>query len=244
MTILANDTCRATARTMPRLLRPVRFMQGLTMNRRQEDSPAAGAAETLLVRQAQLQDMTAIIGLIDEAASWLGREVGTDQWQRAWPDRAARDQRIHRGIKSGRTWMVEDGSRPGDDPRRLAATVTCGRGGNRKLWTQRERNEPALYISRLIVSRRQAGRGVGASLINWAGLRGRDWDAQFIRIDVWTTNHGLQNYYKAQGFRHVRTYDFDDPWDYPSAALFQKPTNEIDLMAAARFLEVWPAESR
>ena len=156
----------------------------------------------------------------------------------------ARDQRIHRGIKSGRTWMVEDGSRPGDDPRRLAATVTCGRGGNRKLWTQRERNEPALYISRLIVARRQAGRGVGASLINWAGLRGRDWDAQFIRIDVWTTNHGLQNYYKAQGFRHVRTYDFDDPWDYPSAALFQKPTNEIDLMAAARFLEVWPAESR
>ncbi|MFI5064593.1 MAG: GNAT family N-acetyltransferase [Streptosporangiales bacterium] len=188
--------------------------------------------------------MTAIIGLIDEAANWLGREVGTDQWQRPWPDRAARDQRIYRGIKSDRTWMVEDGSRPEDAPGRLVGTVSCGRGGNKKLWTQRERNEPALYISRLIVSRRQAGRGVGAALINWAGLRGRAWDAQFIRIDVWTTNNELQNYYKAQGFTHVRTYDLDDPWDYPSAALYQKPMKEIDRAAAARFLEVRPAESR
>ena len=238
MTMLANDTGRATTRTMPRLLRPVRFMQGLALSRRQGDTPAAGATELLQVRRAQPQDMTAIIGLIDEAARWLAREVGTDQWQRPWPDRAARDQRIYRGIKSGRTWMVEDGSRPEDAPGRLAGTVSCGRGGNKKLWTQRERNEPALYISRLIVSREQAGRGVGAALIDWAGLRGRSWGAQFIRIDVWTTNNELQNYYKAQGFRHVRTYDLDYPWDYPSAALYQKPTNEIDMTAAARFLEV------
>jgi ribosomal protein S18 acetylase RimI-like enzyme len=185
-----------------------------------------------------MRDRSAIIGLIDEAARWLSSEKGTDQWQRPWPDRAVRDMRICRGIKSGRTWMVEDGSRPEDDPRRLVGTVTCGRGGNRKLWTQRERNEPALYISRLIVSRRTAGRGVGAALIDWAGLRGRAWDAQSIRIDVWTTNNELQNYYKSQGFRHVRTHDLDKPWDYPSAALFQKPTTEIDHAAAARFFEI------
>jgi ribosomal protein S18 acetylase RimI-like enzyme len=238
MTILANDTCRASARTMPRLLRPVRFIYGRAASRKHESTLAIGGAETLLVRRAQLQDMPAIIGLIDEASRWLGREVGTDQWQRPWPDRAARDQRIYRGIKSDRTWMVEDPSRREDDPHRLVATVTCGRGGNKKLWKQPERNEPALYISRLIVSRRQAGRGVGAGLINWAGLRGRASGAEFIRIDVWTTNYALQNYYKAQGFSHVRTCDFDDPWDYPSAALFQKSTNEIDVAAAARFLEV------
>jgi len=238
MTILANDTCRASARAMPRLLRPVRFVHGLTASRRPGGTPAGTAAGTWLVRRAQLSDMPAIIGLIDEAASWLRSEVGTDQWQRPWPDREARDQRIYRGIKSGRTWVVEDGSRPGDPPGRLAATVTCGRGGNKKLWTQRERQVPALYISRLIVSRRHAGRGLGAGLIDWAGLRSRDWNAQFIRIDVWTANNELQNYYKAQGFRHVRTYDFDDPWEYPSAALFQKPTKEIDIVAAARFVEV------
>ena len=160
MTTLANETCRVTARTVPRLMRPVRFVQGLATTRRPGAPPAAAEAGIFLVRPAQLPDMTAIIGLIDEAAGWLGSEVGTDQWQRPWPDRAARDQRIYRGIKSGRTWMVEDGSYRQDDPRRLAATVTCGRGGNRKLWTQRERNEPALYISRLIVSR---GRPAAAS---------------------------------------------------------------------------------
>ena len=105
------------------------------------------------IRPARLSDMAAIIGLIDEAAGWLKAEKGTDQWQRPWPNLPARDQRIRRGIKKGRTWIVEDWTEPAGSPRRLVATVSCGRGGNKKLWTQRERKKEAVYISRLIVSR-------------------------------------------------------------------------------------------
>jgi len=101
-----------------------------------------------------------------------------------------------------------------------------------------ELSEPAVYVSRLIVSRSQAGRGLGAALIDWAGLRGLDeWAASSIRVDVWTTNLALHEYYKRQGFEHLRTLEFEDPWEYPSAALFQKPITAVDASPAAWFQE-------
>ena len=176
--------------------------------------------------------MPSIIGLIDDAAEWLQTEKKSDQWRRPWPDEPARDQRIRRGIKAARTWMVEN-------DHELAGTVSFGRGGNKKLWTLRERNQPAVYVSRLIVSRRHAGEGIGADLIDWVGQRGAlGWGAEWIRVDVWTSNDALQAYYKRQGFAHVRTWQFNDPWDYPSAALFQKPTADINAAAPARFQEL------
>jgi GNAT superfamily N-acetyltransferase len=212
---------------------------------RREETRKSRIKETFQIRPAQLSDLAAIIGLIDEAAGWLHGEKGTDQWQRPWPDLTARDQRIRRGIKVGRTWIVEDPSEPMDSTRHLVGTVSCGRGGNKKLWTLRERNEPAVYLSRLIVSRPHAGRGVGAALINWASLRGvEEWGAEWTRLDVWTTNLDLQAYYEAQKFVHVRTWQFDDPWEYPSAALFQRATAEVDAKDAKDanlFREVKPS---
>jgi hypothetical protein len=74
-------------------------------------------------------------------------------------------------------------------------------------------------------------------MIDWAGLRAvRDWSAQWIRIDVWTTNEALRNYYEKRGFRFCRECPFDQD-TYPSGALFQKPTSEVDEVAAARFAE-------
>lgn len=118
----------------------------------------------------------------------------------------------------------------------LAGTITCRDKGNPRLWTTSESRDRAAYVSRLIVSRQHAGRGIGAALIDWAGLRScEQWCANSIRVDLWTTNLALHEYYKQQGFAHLRTLEFPDPWDYPSAALFQKPTTVIDTDAAARF---------
>ncbi len=243
MSLFGTDTSQAAAGLTPLFLGTARFIARREETRNGKMSRLENRKGRMdgmfLIRPAQLSDMRVIIGLIDEAARWLNAEKGTDQWQRPWPDQAARDQRIRRGIKSHRTWIVEDHLEPAGSPRRLVGTVSCGRGGNKKLWTRRERNEPAVYISRLIVSRPHAGRGVGAALINWAGLRGiRLWKAEWIRVDVWTTNQELQAYYKAQKFAHVRTYDFDDPWEYPSAALFQKRAAEIHTADAKLFQEV------
>ncbi len=100
------------------------------------------------------------------------------------------------------------------------------------------RLSPAVYVSRLIVSREQAGQGIGAALIDWAGMLGvSKWHATWIRVDVWTTNLALHRYYKGQGFEHLRTLQFRNEWDYPSAALFQKPAAGVDASSVARFRE-------
>jgi len=182
------------------------------------------------IRRAERADMPAILGLIGSAAKWLQAYKDTDQWARPWPDEVSRDARVELGIKDGLTWIAEDSAGA------LAATVTCREHGNDILWTPGEQAEPAVYVSRLIVSRELAGRGIGAALIDWAGVLGIElWQANWIRVDVWTTNVALHGYYRGQGFEYLRTLKFEDYWEYPSAALFQKPTAKVDVGAAGRF---------
>jgi hypothetical protein len=61
------------------------------------------------------------------------------------------------------------------------------------------------------------------------------WDADWLRVDVWTTNLGLHNYYKGQDFEYLRTVETECEWDYPSAVLFQKPTAAVNRASAALF---------
>jgi ribosomal protein S18 acetylase RimI-like enzyme len=191
--------------------------------------------DTYQIRRATTDDVPAIFGLIGEAAAWLQTAKRTNQWARPWPNKAARDARVRQGIKDRLTWMVEDNGT-------LVGTVTCREHGSELLWTPGELSDPAVYVSRLIVNRSHARRGIGATLLDWAGQHGAaGWNARWIRVDVWTTNDGLHGYYKGQGFRHLRTVEFENEWDYPSGALFQKPTTDIDLASANSFTEIMPA---
>lgn len=184
--------------------------------------------ESLDIRLAAGDDFGTIIGLVDDAAAWL-QQKATDQWAKPWPNRAARDERILRGLRERRTWMVMDTSTP-------VATVTCKRVPNEDLWEQPLSAEQAVYVSRLIVSRDYAGWGIGASLIDWAGqYAAQEWGAQWIRIDVWTTNKALHEFYEKLGFTPCGTAVSAQKRGYPSAALFQKPTARIDAESAARF---------
>jgi ribosomal protein S18 acetylase RimI-like enzyme len=171
----------------------------------------------LQVRQALPSDMAAIIDMIDEAADWL-RGRNTDQWAQPYPNRKARDARVRRGLQAGKTWLVED-------VKGAVATVTSRQEANPKLWRELEQADRAVYLSRLIVRRRSAGQEIGAKLIDWAAHRAvKQWGAQWIRIDVWTTNDALQQYYRKLGFEFCR---FCPDAAYPSAALFQKSTAGI-----------------
>ena len=124
--------------------------------------------ETLRIRRATVDDKDTIIdGLIDDARAWLPSR-GTDQWAEPWPNPAARDARVLRDLKAGRTWLVEDDD---DAP---VATVTCNDKGNRRLWTPEEQLVDAVYIARLIVRRSRAGEGIGEALVR---LGGNTWRA-------------------------------------------------------------------
>src|ERR1700735_1780551 len=172
----------------------------------------------LYVRRATADDLQTILGFIAEASSWL-QQKGIDQWANPWPTVAARDERVRSGLAEGRTWMVQDSD---GTP---IATITCRRTGNPDLWTPADQKTPAVYVSRLIVRRGYAGWAIGAELLDWAGKRAADkYGAQWIRIDVGTTNVALHGYYEKRKFSFIR---FDSDSGYPSAALFQRTTADI-----------------
>ena len=58
--------------------------------------------DNLRIRRGTTGDADTIIGMIDEAADWL-RGKGTDQWAKPWPNPAARDGRVRRGLRNGHT---------------------------------------------------------------------------------------------------------------------------------------------
>jgi GNAT superfamily N-acetyltransferase len=171
----------------------------------------------LVLRRAGRRDHDVIIDLIDAAADWL-RTKNTDQWAQPWPSAADRAHRINHDLIAGNTWIAWHGGTP-------AATITADRAEN-PIWPARIRRDPAVYVSRLVVSRGFAGRRLGAALLDWAGLQARrTYRARWVRVDVWTTNIALHTYYEQQGFAF---YGYGEASvNYPSAALYQKTTEDI-----------------
>lgn len=144
------------------------------------------------LRRATPEDLPDVRRLVRDVAKWLRTSKDTDQWAKPWPTREGRDQRLLAGLEKGETWIVWDGDTP-------AATVTIATRANTAVWSNPAHecnlSEPAVYVHRLITARDYAGRGLGAELIDWAGLRGqRLYDAKWIRIDVWSSNTALHDY--------------------------------------------------
>jgi hypothetical protein len=73
--------------------------------------------------------------------------------------------------------------------------------------------------------------------VDWAGARGvRYWRGQWVRIDAWTTNEALHNYYESGAFNSIR-YASLAKTSIVLVRLFQKPTAEIDVESVVRFIE-------
>jgi GNAT superfamily N-acetyltransferase len=177
------------------------------------------------------ENLKAVLGLIEDARGWLWMK-DTDQWATPWPDEKSRDAKVLKGLQGLKTWIVWDGDIP-------AATVTITTRKNGAVWSKPactcDLAERAVFVHRLITARKYAGSGLGAELIDWAGLRGqRLYGAKWIRIDVWGTNERLHEYYLKTGFE--RCGSCADP-SYPSGALFQKPTSAIRQPRVPQFLE-------
>ena len=173
----------------------------------------------LVLRRASPDDYEAVSGLQAGAEDWL-RTMSTDQWAQRWPSEDVLEQRVLGAIRAGRTWIAWDGGAP-------VATITAS-PNHHEIWPEETRRDRAVYVRRLIVSRdrRYAGHGLGAQLLGWAGLRAsREYGARWVRVDVWTTNTRLHKYYRDLGFEFCGFCE--SIAGYPSAALFQKPVDEI-----------------
>jgi GNAT superfamily N-acetyltransferase len=167
--------------------------------------------------RADENDHDAIVGLIEAAAQWLRLTKETDQWTQPWRSEEDRSNRILRDLTAGKTWMLRDSGI-------TVATITAD-PQDYPIWPAEQQRERAVYVRRLVVGRDHAGQRLGAALLDWAGLAARrGYGARWIRVDVWRTNKELHAYYERRGFASCGMCT--DP-DYPSGALFQKPTKHL-----------------
>ncbi|MET8506033.1 GNAT family N-acetyltransferase [Streptomyces sp. NPDC004787] len=146
----------------------------------------------MIIERATSRDLPLLLAFREEAASWL-TAMGSDQWQRPYPA-----DRLLATIQAGVVYMVRDGDA-------TAATITLTPEAEDGLWTARELQEPSMFINKLTVARTHAGQDLGGRLLDWAGDRAYRSGALWLRLDAWTTNRKLQEYYLQHGFNHVRT---------------------------------------
>jgi len=173
-----------------------------------------------MLRPATPAQADVIKELVDEAAEWL-RSKGTDQWSKPWPDASGRDRRIVDDVSAGRTWIAwDDDLGIGTITLDLAYPLDAAQN---PVWPADRLEENALYVHRVVVRRRYGGQGLGAGLLDWASSQAEALIGNpLLRIDVWTDNHALHEYYKDQGFE---TCGKAEPPDYPAGALFERRTS-------------------
>jgi GNAT superfamily N-acetyltransferase len=148
----------------------------------------------VIISQACEADLPRLLQFRRDSAAWLAPR-GIDQWSNPFPP-----ERILASIMAGEVFLVREAA--GTD---AAATITLDSDADHRLWTQGERDEPARYVHKLTVDRKYAGTGLGARILDWAGDQAAQAGAVWLRLDAWTTNPRLHQYYRDQGFDHIRT---------------------------------------
>jgi ribosomal protein S18 acetylase RimI-like enzyme len=148
----------------------------------------------LEVRRAGADDVDEIVAILSEAARWLISR-GIQQW----PDPFPRD-RIARLVERGEFFVALLDGRP-------VATLAL-LWSDPAFWGQRPSD--AGYVHALAVRRAYGGRGLGASLLQWAEKQVADAGREYLRLDCLAANAELRGYYERHGFTLCGETDVED----------------------------------
>ena len=142
------------------------------------------------VRAGGPADASTVLSLLDEAVTWLVARGQPDQWgDQPFSSRRESVTRIRVLCARGRVRVAESAGEPvgalvlGDAPDHVPPI-----------------DEPELYIQLLVTSRRHAGRGIGARLIEVALAEAAADGVDRLRVDCWAGAPGLVDWYRRQGF--------------------------------------------
>jgi Acetyltransferases len=178
---------------------------------------------SVTLRRAASADLPAVLALLAEAAGWLN-----ERGVRQWPVGGFPASRIEPLIAAGTLYVLEaagdalpGGAGDAAGAPAILATIALDGYADPEFWTPGDRPEAAYYVHKLCTARACAGLGLGRALLDWAGLRTLADGLPWLRLDCAKANPALQDFYRAAGFRHVRTVDLPHR---ASGALFQRPS--------------------
>lgn len=167
----------------------------------------------MIIAKAGPTDLPDVHSVLRSAAVALHRR-GVDQWPHDSPNLQPRA--LATQIGRGEFWIVRDYA---EGPAAAVIAMSCL--GDPDFWTAAELAEPAVYLSKAAVRPYFAGQGLGAMLFRWAVDYAWQMGMTWVRLDAWSTNEALHDYYRARGWTFLRN---DPPEGRRSGALFQRPS--------------------
>ncbi|WP_405489274.1 GNAT family N-acetyltransferase [Nocardia sp. NBC_00511] len=167
------------------------------------------------LRPARIADLGTITRFRLQRTSWLAAH-GSDQWTRAGRGLPIElfVRSVARSVRNGETWIAEVDGEP-------AGTITVNDRADENLWSPGELADAAI-VHFMIVDLRFAGGRVGESLLAHAAYLARTRHRTWVRLDAWTTNYALHDYYRRAGFTLARIAGPEATG--PSRALFERRT--------------------
>ncbi|WP_278264926.1 GNAT family N-acetyltransferase [Nocardia sp. AG03] len=168
---------------------------------------------TVGMRPAILGDLPLICRLRVQRTAWLTAR-GSDQWTVAGRGRPIEifAGAVGRSLDAGETWIAEvDGE--------AAGTITVNHRADPGLWSPWELAE-SVIVHFMIVDLRFAGRRVGHHMLTHAAHLAQHERRPWVRLDAWTTNTELHDYYRRAGFVLARIAG--PATTGPSRALFER----------------------
>ncbi len=176
------------------------------------------------VRRAGLADVDEIVAVLSEAARWL-----LSRGIRQWPDPFPRE-RVEQVVRRGDFYL-------GRLDREPVATLAL-QWSDLTFWG--EQPDDAAYVHALALRRAQAGRGLGARLLDWAEAEVVASGREFLRLDCLAENHALRRYYEGQGFEPRGEVAVDDL----VAVRFERRCRAPEAAAAGGEIVPQPAHAR
>ena len=142
----------------------------------------------VVVRQATVDDTTALVATLTEAAGWVHQLDGSIMWVEGELD----EHRVRGEAEAGMFVVAEaDGAVVGAIRFQLE---------DKLFWPDVDGSDSA-FVHRLAVRRSHAGRGISVALLQWAADRARVLGKQYLRLDCDAYRTRLRELYERFGFR-------------------------------------------
>jgi GNAT superfamily N-acetyltransferase len=138
------------------------------------------------VVSAKLEDIDTILGILDEAASWIIEQRLPSVWK---PGEFSRENFLEQ-ISRGEVHVGLVDEQP-------AGTITL-QWADRVFWG--EQPPDSGYVHKLAVRRAYAGQKVGIDLLRWAEAKSRTVGKRFLRLNCLAADRKIRDYYERAGF--------------------------------------------
>ena len=173
------------------------------------------------IRMASPEDLERLVALYQSAQRWLA-ENGSDQWAKNTVEKTRGG--LAASIARQECYVAELDGEP-------IGMITVDHFADSEFWKPADDPGEALYVHRMVVDRKVAGRNIGALLLDWATDLASQNGKRWLRLDAWRTNEALRSYYIRQGFQAVRVVNLAHRG---SGALFQRASGPRREQASTR----------